>query len=177
MALFAALLILSALPAAAAPPGAVLFDALVARVGHEAVTLQDLNRYRDVNDVMVCAGLRTGAASRAVSTRALLDRYVEEELQVLEARARKVTSGGRLSRAVDRILASAECRKDWIQLGRSYGKVWNTQARPRDGEGQLVRELEKRLLVDHFLETENLGEKSTWFREARLKHPVKLYLE
>ncbi|NUM88666.1 MAG: hypothetical protein HUU37_05640, partial [Bdellovibrionales bacterium] len=53
----------------------------------------------------------------------------------------------------------------------------NTQARPRDGEGQLVRELEKRLLVDHFLETENLGEKSTWFREARLKHPVKLYLE
>lgn len=161
----------------AAPPGAVLLDALVARVGHEAITLQDLNRYRDVHDVMACAKLREGTPKKSLHTRDLLDRYVEEELLVLEARGKKMNSGGGLSRAVERILAKPDCKKDWLTLGKSYGRAWNTGARPREGEGQLVRELEKRLLVDRFLEVENLGERATWFHEARLKHPVKLYLE
>jgi hypothetical protein len=164
--------LLLTVPAFAKP---TLFDALVGRVGQEAVTLNDLTRFRDIEGVMSCAGLRKKVNDADMQS--TLRRYVDEELFYLEARAKKQSSSGELTDTIESIRSKKACRDDWNQLGKLYGKAWETDARPREGEGLLVRELEKRLLVDHFQKTENLGERAEWIREAKIRHPVKLYLE
>lgn len=155
---------------------AVLFDALIARVGQEAITLNDVTRFRNVEAVMLCSRLRSKKRDRE-DLQSTLNRYVEEELFYLAARTQKLGASGALSEAIKIIRDHKDCREDWNQLGRLYGKAWETDSRPREGEGLLVRELEKRLMVDRFLKAENIGDRGDWIREARIHHPVKLYLD
>ena len=154
---------------------AILFDALIARVGQDSVTMNDLTRFRDVENIMVCVGLRKKVNDQ--NLRNTLERYVDEELFYIEAKAKKQSSSGELARAIDLIRGKSSCKADWAELGRLYGKAWQTDSRPKEGESMLVRELEKRLLIDRFIKTENIGEVSEWVREAKVRHPVKLYLE
>ena len=156
--------------------GAILFDSLIARVGQEAVTLNDVTRFRNVEDIMLCAGLRD-KRHKNESIQETLNRYIEEELFYLEARAKKSGAPSSLSKAMDTLREKKNCRDDWNQLGRLYGKAWETDARPREGEGMLVRELEKRLMIDRYLKTANIGDRSDWIRETRIRYAVKLYLD
>ena len=109
--------------------------------------------------------------------KALLDIYIEEELMYLEARGRKISATGLLQEAVSAIHANETCKRSWQSLGDQYGKYWKTPTRPREGQSQLVRELEKRVIVERFRKTEVAADSELWRREMRARYPVKVYLE
>lgn len=153
-----------------------LAEALLARVGREAVTLSDVVRFQDVESVMRCAGLRQKEGSQEAFG-ALLGRYLEEELIFSEANTKKITNQRMIGDAVNKIHQDKKCQSEWQAAGKRYGKIWSTKARPLEGEGMLVRELEKRLQIDNYTKTQIQGDKGIWLREAKVKIPVKLYLE
>lgn len=160
-------------PARAASP----FDALVAKVGREPVLLSDMRRFEDVDRVLVCAGVLKRAAALPTDRKELLDAFVEDELMYLEARSRKVSTAGLIPKAVQAIHKNEECRSQWQRLGEAYGKAYRTESRLREGESLLVRELEKRVLVEKFRSSEAIADGELWRREARARFPVKIYLE
>lgn len=152
-------------------------DALLARVARESVTFSDLQRFREVDRVLTCAGIVKREAALPELVRPLLDVYIEEELMYLEARAKKIPVLGLMQAAVKSIHASEPCRTEWQSLGGKFGAFWKTPSRPREGESQLVRELEKRVLVEKFRKGEFGTDTELWKREVRARYPVKVYVE
>lgn len=154
-------------------------DALLARVGRDSVTLSDLVRFQQVEVIMSCAGLRTGANTETTgaSFEIVLNRFIEEELIYSEARTKKNAAKSMISDAIKAIQSNKKCQKDWRDLGKKYSTIWSTKGRPLEGEGMLVRELEKRLMIDAFTKTQIQGDRGIWLREAKVKIPIKLYLE
>jgi hypothetical protein len=165
-----------AAPASAATSGFEV-DALLARVGRDAVLLSDLDRFADVDKVLQCAGVVKREKPLPTERKALLAVYVEEELFYQEARTKKTSTAGQIPLSVQRIQNKERCRAEWLALGDRYSKVWKTENRAREGEGMLVRELEKRVLVEKFRRTEVMPDVELWKREATARYPVKIYLE
>ncbi len=161
----------------AAEPSGTELDALVAKVGREAVLVSDLRRFADVDRVLVCAGLIQREPSLPSEKKALLSAYIDEELQYQEARIKKIQTEGKIQLAVQTIMGKEDCRKRWISLGERYSRIYRTTSRPREGEGHLVRELEKRVLILRFRQKESIPDFELWKREAGLRYPIKTYLE
>ena len=168
---------LSGGPARAAEAPGIELDALLARVGREAVLLSDLQRFAEVDKVLTCAGVSKRETPLPTDRKALTSVYVEEELMYQEARAKKVSTAGQIPLSVQMILSKDACRARWVSLGDKYSKVFRTETRTREGEGLLVRELEKRILVLKFRKREVIPDLEHWKREAGLRYPVKIYLE
>lgn len=152
-------------------------DALLAKVGREAVLLSDLQRFRDVSDILGCAEIVRRDPPLSEDKKALLTAYVEEELMYQEARSRKLSTAGLIPQAVKAIHKSDACKSRWQKLGEEYSKVFRTENRAREGESLLVRELEKRVLVERFRKSEAAADGEAWKREAKSRYPVKVYLE
>jgi hypothetical protein len=146
-------------------------------VGRESVTYTDLQRFREVDRVLVCAGIVKRATDLPEQLRPLLDVYIEEELMYLEARTRKLTIAGSLQETVKAIHQNSSCKSMWQNLGEKFGKFWKTPSRPREGESQLVRELEKRILVERFRKNELNADSELWRREVKVRYSVKVYLD
>ena len=106
-----------------------------------------------------------------------LGRYIEEELMYQEARSKKMSSTGFLQNAITSIQKKKNCLQEWQELGKRFGGMWSTSKRPHEGESMLVRELEKRLLVDNFEQTQIKSERGLWVREQKVKIPIRLYLD
>lgn len=156
---------------------AILAEALLAKVGAGAVRYSDVVRFLAVEEVMICSGIRTREGVRFEPLVQSLHRYVDEELIYLEARVRLADGSGSFSEAIQKIKGNTKCYSRWRTLGKNYAELWSTKTRPKAGEGMLVRELEKRLLVDLF-EQQRLGsDKSAWLQDVRLKIPVKIYVD
>lgn len=152
-------------------------DALVAKVGREAVLQSDLLRFKEVTLVLTCAGVVKREEPLSEDRRLLIDAYVEEELMYLEARSKKISTAGLIPEAVRAIHKKEECKSRWQRLGQSFSSFYRTETRAREGESLLVRELEKRVLVERFRKTELIADGELWRREARARYPVKVYLE
>lgn len=150
-------------------------DSLLAKVGREAVLLSDLNRFADVDKVLLCADVVKRDSVLPSDRKALLNAYVDEELLYQEARMKKVSTSGQIPISVQAILSKDDCRSQWLALGQRYSKIWRTEMRTREGEGLLVRELEKRVLVEKFRKT--VPDFDLWRREAGVRYPIKIYLE
>jgi hypothetical protein len=152
-------------------------DSLLAKVGREAVLQSDLTRFAQVNDILACAGVIHRAKPLPKDQKDLLASYVDDELIYLEARAKKLTSGGLLPEAVHSIHAKPDCHTQWQNLGKKYSGFWRTEKRQREGESLLVRELEKQVLIEHFRRTELVTDAELWSREAKSRYPVKYLAE
>jgi hypothetical protein len=152
-------------------------DALIAKVGREPVLQSDLNRFRDVYEVLNCSKFLSREVDTKAETKALLEAYIEDELMYLDARSRKVSTAGLIPQIIKAIHKNDICKEKWQKLGTSYSKLYRTETRLREGESLLVRELEKRVLVDKFRKTEVIADGELWKREAKSRHPVKVYLE
>jgi len=154
-----------------------LAEALLARVGREAVMLSDIMRFQDVNRIMQCALFRENSNATKENFNELLGRYIEEELIYSEVMAKKEAVRRLIANAIKAIHENKKCQKEWRALGKKYSVVWGSKTRPLEGEGMLVRELEKRLQVDYYTKTKIQGDRAIWLREAKVKVPIKLYLE
>jgi len=152
-------------------------DALLAKVGREAVLLSDLQRFRDVSEILTCAEIVHRDPPLPEEKKALLGAYVEEELMYQEARSRKLSTAGLIPQAVKAIHKTDACKARWQKLGDDYSKAFRTENRAREGESLLVRELEKRVLVERFRKSEATADGEVWKREAKSRYPVKVYLE
>ncbi len=152
-------------------------DSLLAKVGREAVLLSDIERFSEVDKVLVCAGVYKREIPLSSDKKLLLSAYIDEELMYLEARAKKVSTAGRIPLSVQLILSKENCRTKWLALGEYYSKIFRTESRAREGEGLLVRELEKRVLVENFRKKEIMPDLDLWKREAAVRYPIKVYLE
>lgn len=152
-------------------------DALVAKVGREAVLQSDLMRFKEVVLVLSCAGVIKREEPLADDRKKLIDAYVEEELMYLEARSKKISTAGLIPEAVHSIHKKDECKRRWQKLGQDFSRFYRTETRAREGESLLVRELEKRVLVERFRKTELIADGELWRREARARYPVKVYIE
>lgn len=159
------------------PAKAVKIESLVAKVGREAVTTADLERFRDMDSVLTCAGVKKREGSLPTEIRPLLEAYIEEELMYQEARSRKLTTSGLIPETVKSIHSNSTCKQRWQSLGEKYLEAWKTETRPQEGQSILVRELEKRILVEKFRKTEIVGDTELWKRESKARYPVKIYLE
>jgi len=157
--------------------GGVEVDALLAKVGREAVLLSDLRRFADVDKVLQCAGVVKREKALPSVRKELLSAYIEEELLYHEARAKKVSTAGQIPLSVRSIQSKESCKTQWLELGQLYAKSWRMESRQREGEGLLVRELEKRVLVEKFRRSEVIPDIELWKREAGVRYPVKNYLE
>jgi hypothetical protein len=155
----------------------VEIDSLIGRVGREGVLLSDIQRFAEVDKILLCAGIKKRDKPLPIERKALLSSYIEEELMYLEARAKKVSTAGQVPLSVQAILAKEACRSTWLSLGERYAKLYRTDTRAREGEGLLVRELEKRVLVESFRRKEIMLDVELWKREASVRYPVKVYLE
>ena len=155
----------------------VVVDALVAKVGNEYILLSDTKKFNAVDNVLICAGLRKREKPLPENIKILLDIYVDEELVYLEAKERKLATVGMISAGVKTITAKPECKAQWQKMGEKFGRLWKSKERPREGESQLIRELEKRLLIDKFRVSDPSIESDIWNKEIRVKHPVKIFLE
>ncbi len=169
------LFFLSALSALA--DSSLPIDSLVAKVGREPVLLSDVQRFKDVYQVLNCTKFLTRDLGAAENSKALLEAFVEDELMYQEARARKVNTSGLIPQVLQLIHKSETCKAMWQKLGTNYSKFYRTENRKREGESLLVRELEKRILVDKFRKTEVIADGELWKREAKARYPVKVYLE
>lgn len=169
------LALLSILPAAAAPSAEL--DSLLAKVGREAVLLSDLQRFADVSDVLECAGVVQRDKPLPSSRKELLQAYIGEELLYQEAKTRKAATAGQIPLSVQMIQSKAACKEKWLRLGERYSRQWRTPNRAREGEGLLVRELEKRVLAEKFRRAEAISDFEAWRREAGVRYPVKIYLD
>lgn len=165
------------LPLLAFAQSKVEIDSLLAKVGREAVLLSDLRRFADVDRVLLCAGVVKREKPLPTERKALLEAYINEELLFLEARTKKVSTSGQIPLSVQAIQAKESCRSKWLALGQKYSKIWKTESRTREGEGYLVRELEKRVLIEKFRRQEVIPDFELWKREASVRYPVKVYLE
>ncbi|RYZ95199.1 MAG: hypothetical protein EOP11_25270 [Proteobacteria bacterium] len=174
---FAALAFAGITLAPAAGFAAPTVDALVAKVGREAVLLSDLQRFRDLSEILDCASVVRREGPLAADKKGLLDAYIEEDLMFQEARSRKLSTAGMIPQAVKAIHKVDACKERWQKLGAEYSKVYRTEARAREGESLLVRELEKRVLVERFRKSEAAADGEGWKREAKSRYPVKVYLE
>ena len=157
----------------------VMIEALLGSVGDKVVQYSDLIRYQSVDQIMHCAKIRSSDSeiTQDVSLAKLLRQYVDEELIYLEARIRIPGGSGAFRKAIEKIKKAPICRKEWRTMGNRYSALWSSNRRPRAGEGMLVRELEKRLLVDLYIKTRIAADKISWLQEARVRHPIELYLE
>jgi len=166
-----------AISAVAADLKGIEVDALLAKVGREAILLSDIQRYFEVDKVLLCAGVYKREKPLPAERKALLSAYIDEELMYLEARAKKINTDGQIPLSVQLILSKDSCRAKWLSLGDRFTKVFRTESRAREGEGLLVRELEKRVLVESFRKKEIMPDLELWKREASVRYPVKVYLE
>ena len=163
--------------AAGAPSSPVEVDALLAKVGREAVLLSDLQRFSDVDKILQCAGVVKRDKPLPSDRKLLLQMFIDEELLYQDARSRKFSLSGQIPISVQQIQSKEACRAKWNSLGDKYAKLWKTENRAREGEGMLVRELEKRILVEKFRRSDSVSDFDLWKREASARFPVKVYLE
>jgi hypothetical protein len=152
-------------------------DALIGKIGRDPILQSDLQRFKDVYQVLDCAKLIAKEFNLNVDQKKLLEIYIEEELMYQDARARKISSAGLIQQSVKAIHKNENCKLKWQKLGEQYSKAYRTENRIREGESLLVRELEKRILVDKFRKTEVIADGELWKREAKTRYPVKVYLE
>jgi len=160
-----------------AAEGGAEVDALLATVGRDAVLLSDVQRFADVDKVLECAGVVKRKEPLPSERKALLSLYVDEELFYQEARNKKTNTAGQIPLSVQQIQSKEACRAKWLALGDRYSKTWKTENRAREGESMLVRELEKRVLVEKFRKAESIPDLDLWKREALVHYPVKIFLE
>lgn len=155
-----------------------VLEALLARVGEEIVQLSDLRRYKSIENIMQCIGARVKVPGLdAESLKQTLGRYVDEELIYLEARAKLAEGSGNFQETIRKIKSFPACSTRWRSLGEKYAQLYSTKANALVGEGMVVRELEKRLLVDMYTR-EKIGlDLKAWLQEARVKTPIKYYTE
>ena len=155
-----------------------VLEGLLARVGEESVQLTDLQRFKSVENIMQCIGLRTKVpAQDAENLKRTLARFVDEELIFFEARAKLADGSVNFQEAIRKIKAFPACISRWRSLGEKYAQLYSTKANNLAGEGMLVRELEKRLLIDYFAREKIGMDMKTWLQEARVKIAIKYYLE
>ena len=159
------------------PKNAVLVESFLAQIGKDPVMLTDLNKYRDVTGVLTCAGVVKQEKELPSETKPLLENYIEDELMYFEAKAKKISSAGLILGAVHSIQKDEKCKIMWQKLGEKYGKYWKTPNHTREGEVILVRELEKRLLIDRFRKSEVISDPELWKRETRAKYSVKVLID
>ncbi len=164
-------------PDAEASGKAILAEASLAKVGSESVRYSDVLRFMAIEEIMVCSGIRKRIGERFEPLVETLNRYVDEELIYLEARARISEGSGLFGGAITKIKEAANCYSRWQRLGKRYAGLWSTRARPKAGEGMLIRELEKRLLVDRYQRQRLGSDRTTWLQDVRLKIPVKIYVD
>jgi hypothetical protein len=165
------------LPLLAPAKSPIEVDALVAKVGREAVLESDLLRFKEVIGVLSCAGVLERENLEKLGHKALLEAYIEEELMYQEARSKKMSTVGLIPNAVHAIHKKEECKERWQKMGQDFSRFYRTDTRAREGESLLVRELEKRVLVEHFRKTELIADGELWRREARNRYPVKVFTE
>jgi hypothetical protein len=152
-------------------------DSLLAKVGREAVLYSDLQRFADVDKVLSCAGVVVREKPLPAERKPLLEAYIDEELMYQEARAKKIGTAGSIPETVQLIHEKAVCRNRWQKLGDRYSKFWRTETRAREGESLLVRELEKRVLIERFRRGKTITDFDLWKREVKVRFPVKIYIE
>ncbi len=165
------------LSAMAASDENIEIDSLLAKVGREAVLLSDLRRFSEVDKILGCAGVVKREKALPIERKALLNAYIEEELYYLEARTKKTGTLGQIPLSVQAIISKESCHSKWLALGERYAKIWKTETRSREGESLLVREFEKRVLVEKFRHTEVIADSDVWRREAAVRYPVKIFIE
>ncbi|MCO5144059.1 MAG: hypothetical protein M9962_13295 [Oligoflexia bacterium] len=155
----------------------VAVDALIARVGKEAVLESDLERYQDLNKILVCIEVKKNNDTVGLSRTDLLNKYIDDEILYLEARSKKSKQLGIINSAVKEIYKKEACKKQWLDLGKKYSSYWNIDSRRKEGEGQLIKELEKRVFIQNYLTSLSEGDASASLQEAKIKTLVKVYLE
>lgn len=176
--IFLVLVAVFALPPLFAEEGGLVVDGLLARVGEDTIQYSDLRRYRSVESIMQCVGERIKfPGSEKETVRRALTRYIDEELIYLEARAKMPDGSARFPETIRKIKSFPACHNRWKNLGEQYSQLWSSKANPLAGEGMLVRELEKRLLIDLFAKEKIGVDIKTWLQEARVKVPIKFYTE
>lgn len=157
---------------------AKIVEAMMARVGEESIRHSDLIRYKAVVDIMYCSGLRLRPpGSMNESVRRVLNTYVDEELVFLEAKTRMPEGSGGFTEAVRKIRVEPKCANRWRSLGERYGQIFRAKTGDLMGESLLVRELEKRLLIDKFIKEKLGSDVRSWMQEARVRVPVKIFAE
>lgn len=158
----------------------IVAEALVARVGKDPVMFSDINRFKDVESILVCIGAKpkeSAGPKGPESFQVLLNRYIEEELIYLEAKNKRASGQNRLKETVDKIISKKECYRDWQNFGDKYDSIWASKTKPREGELILIRELEKRLSILNFEKEQIQGDRAVWIRGARVKTTIKLFLD
>jgi hypothetical protein len=156
---------------------ALTSEAFVARVGRQGILLSDLVRFKEVERIMSCAKLREVKEVGVENFQSVLNRFIEEELMYQESTSKKNQTNSQLRRAVEAIQAKSSCLKEWQQLGQRFSALWASASRPREGEFQLVRELEKRLTVGIFEKDQIQGDRAAWVRGARIKTSIELFID
>lgn len=151
-------------------------DGLLAKVGSEAVLQSDLHRFKQVKEVLACAKIFENAEDQKAKPD-LLENYIEEELMYLEARSRRLSTAGQVQKAVQSIHGRDACKSKWQSLGKSFSEFYRTESRLREGESLLVKELEKRILVQQLRSSGGVTDTELWKRELRAKFPVKVYAQ
>lgn len=155
----------------------IAVDALLARVGKEAVLESDLERYADMDNILRCLGIKKSGSTPSISRLDLLNKYIDDEILYLDARSKKAKQLGIINTAVKDIYKKDECKKQWLDLGKKYSKYWNIDSRRKEGEGQLIKELEKRIFLHKYIESLSEGDAGAALQEAKIKTIVKVYME
>ena len=127
---------------------------------------------------MQCIGARTKIPGQdSESFKKTLGRYIDEELIFFEARVKLADGSGNFQEAIRKIKSFPVCLNRWRSLGEKYSQLYNTKGHGLAGEGMIVRELEKRLLIDVFAREKIGMDIKTWLQEARVKVPIKYFTE
>lgn len=176
--IFAFLLSFPATVVVAADADPLVVEALLARVGEEVVQLSDLRRYKSVETIMQCISARIKTPGlHKETTKATLQRYIDEELIYLDARSKQGQSTPSFAESIQKIKRFPSCHARWKSLGERYASLWNQKEGSLTGETMLVRELEKRLLVDQHIRDKIGNDLRSWIQEARIRVPVKYFAD
>ena len=155
----------------------ILFESLLASVSNNMVMLSDIQRFHEVESIMICSGLRNEQGKTNELLPKILNRYLDEELLYVAAIAKKQEISNNFQQAIQKIQSKELCSERWRKLGKSYGRIWGSNRKLRGGQVQLLRELEKRLLIDLFAEKSLKVNKENWLRETKLKTPIQLFIQ
>ena len=162
----------------AADDDSVMMEALLARVGEEVVQLSDLRRFKSVEKIMQCISVRLKPPGLdKESGKASLQRFIDEELIYLDARSKQAPGSSEFEETIRKIKRFPACLSRWKALGEQYAALWNQKEGSLAGETMLVRELEKRLLVDQHVREKIGNDLRSWLQEARVRVPVKYFAD
>jgi hypothetical protein len=176
--LFVAICLSVSANALAADDESFLVEALLARVGDDVIQLSDLRRYKSVEAIMQCINIRLKTPGLdKESAKASLQRYIDEELIYIDAKSKQASSSSDFEEIIRKIKRFPSCSARWKSLGERYASIWNQKAGSLTGETMLVRELEKRLMIDQHVREKIGNDLRSWLQEARVRVPVKYFAD